>query len=160
MVHALVTIFCLVAFVAAFFFPFWAWVPIGLADGYLLYVLGGAKRMKWKYIPELSRAANEMLQRYGHFYTMPFAGTDFSSSASGLQIAGIAVDVVCAFKGFWWGLGLAVLNYLVMGPVSVSFNPTHFLKDPSKKNAHDEVIAHIRNHHDVGAGEKRADQGR
>lgn len=115
MIQGIMTLVCLAAFGWAFFSPTWAWLPIGIADAFLLYVLRGAKQVRWKHIPELSATANQMREQYGHFYTMPFAASDYSASASTLQFAGIAVAIVGAFKGFWWGLGIGALNYFVMG---------------------------------------------
>lgn len=143
MVTCLSNLVCLSAFILAFFWPVWAWAPITVADAILVYVLFGAKKVKWDYLPELSPTANQMLQQYGHFYAMPFAGSEYSSASSVMQLAGVVVGVVGAFKAFWWGIAIAALNYLVMGGIAVAYNPTHFLRDPTQKAAHDEIIAFL-----------------
>ena len=105
----------LVAIVTAFFSALWAWVVLAVPIALLLVTFMGLKQKRWKHIPELSEAANAMLQKYGHYYTMPFAGRDFSASSSTLMFAGAAIAVIGAFKGFWWGLVVALANWLVMG---------------------------------------------
>ena len=133
----------LVAIVTAFFSALWAWVVLAVPIALLLVTFMGLKQKRWKHIPELSEAANAMLQKYGHYYTMPFAGRDFSASSSTLMFAGAAIAVIGAFKGFWWGLVVALANWLVMGLLSKAFNPTSFIADPLERLAHEEVISFI-----------------
>jgi len=133
----------LVAIIVSFWSPIWAWVILGIAEVVILFTLMGVKSQKWKYIPDLSEPANAMLQKYGHFYTMPFAARDFSSSASAYQLASIALGIVCGFKGMWWGVAVAVGNMMLMAFVARAFNPTVFITDPLEQLAHEEVISYV-----------------
>src|SRR3990172_4601023 len=74
---------------------------------------------------------------------IPIAGRDFSASASTLAIAGGVIVIVGLFKGFWWGIGIGILNWFVMGMVSRAFNPSYFLVDYSEQKAHEEIISYI-----------------
>ena len=125
----------------AFFSPMWAWSPLLVAAVYLLVNLFGVKKWKWHYVEELSPSANQMIQKFGHYYAMPLADRDLSSAASTIQLSGCAVGIIGAAKGFWWGLAIATVFYLSVHVIAVYFNPTLFLKDPEMKNAHDEVIS-------------------
>jgi hypothetical protein len=136
-------ILSLVAIVTAFFSVLWAWVVLAVPIAFLLITFMGLKQKRWKHIPELSEPANAMLQKFGHYYTMPFAGRDFSASCSTLMVTGVVIAVIGAFKGFWWGLAIAVANWIVMGFLSRAFNPTNFIADPLERLAHEEVISFI-----------------
>ena len=131
------------AFVWSFFSPVWAWTPLVAGVLWLGIVLWALKQQKWKHIEELSPVANELLQRFGHFYTKPFAGRDASAATSTLQFAAVAVSISCAVQGFWWGLAIAAVFWFGLAPVAFQFNPTHFLKDPIQQAAHQEVISWI-----------------
>jgi len=130
--------------VTEIFFVLWGWIILGFPIVFLLVVLISVKVKRWRYIPELSDRANKLLQKYGHYYTMPFAGRDFSASASTLMFAGVFVSIIGALKGFWWGFLIAAMNWFVMGIVAKMFNPTVFLVDPLDKAAHEEIITYIR----------------
>lgn len=143
MAQFIAIILSLVAIVTAFFSVLWAWVVLAVPIALLLMTFMGLKQKRWKHIPELSEPANAMLQKFGHYYTMPFAGRDFSASCSTLMFASIVIAVIGAFKGFLWGLAIAVANWVVMGFLSRAFNPTNFIADPLERLAHDEVISFI-----------------
>jgi hypothetical protein len=76
-------------------------------------------RCKLKPISQLSGDANVLLERYGHYFLMPFASKDYSASAATIQFAGVAMGIIGCFTGFWWGLALALVNWLAMGLVAV-----------------------------------------
>lgn len=143
MAQFIAIILSLVAIVTAFFSVLWTWVVLAVPIALLLITFMGLKQKRWKHIPELSEPANAMLQKFGHYYTMPFAGRDFSASCSTLMFAGVVIAVIGAFKGFWWGLAIAVANWVVMGFLSRAFNPTNFIADPLERLAHEEVISFI-----------------
>lgn len=127
----------------SFFSPLWAWSPLVTAEALLLLILLAEKQAKWRYVEELSPSANEMLQKFGHYYSKPFASRDFSSSASTLQFAFVAVGIIGAFQGFYWGLGVAVIFWFVFGPVSLAFNPTGLIRGSHMESAHIEVLAWV-----------------
>lgn len=141
MAQLIAIVLSLVAIVTAFFSSPWAWVVLAVPLALLLITFMGVKQKRWKHIPELSEPANAMLQKYGHYYTMPFAGRAFSASSSTLMLAGAVVAVIGVFKGFWWGLAIALANWLVMGFLSKAFNPSNFIADPLERMAHEEVIS-------------------
>jgi hypothetical protein len=74
MVQMLAVLVGLASVGISFFSPPWAWAPLLVAAAALLLTLFGAKRQRWRQIDELSPQANAMLQRFGHYYSMPFAG--------------------------------------------------------------------------------------
>ena len=144
MIKTLAIIISLVSIGWAFFSPIWAWSPL-MAVGILLLVqLFGIKLKKWPYVEELSPSANEMLQKHGPYYSMPFAGRDFSAAASVIQGAAIAVGAIGAFKGFYWGIGGAIVFWFVFGPVAMAYDPTNFIRGTHLEAPHDEVVAWIR----------------
>jgi len=131
--------------IALFTTPGWGWLIIGLVDGFLMLTFWSAKRRyRFKYVEELSPEANAMLQRYGHYFAMPFASRDFSASAATSQFAGVALGIISAVSGFWWGLALAAMNWFVMGAVAVGLSPAApIAQDPAARIAHDEVAAFL-----------------
>ena len=137
------TFVALIGVILSFWYPVEAWILIGIAEAVIIIVLFGQKTRKWKHVPELSQDANEMLQKFGHFYAMPFAGREFSSSASAFQLSSIVIGIICGFKFLWWGVGIAVANMFLMAYVSRAFNPTQFLLDERERIAHEEVISYI-----------------
>ena len=92
----------------------------------------------------MSPEANELLQRYGHYFAMPFASKDFSASAATSQFAGIIIAVIGLFRSFWWAIGLAAVNWFAMGFVAVSLSPVSLLvQSPALRIAHDEIVQYI-----------------
>jgi len=142
-IQTVVILICVAAFVTEFFSVLWGWLLLALPSIFLLISLFGVKRKKWRHIPELSEAANRMFQKFGHYYTMPFAGRDFGRSAAILMCAGIPIAIIGAFKGFWWGIGIAVANWYGMYLVSKAFCPIYSLDDPHEQMAHDEVVSYV-----------------
>jgi hypothetical protein len=143
MIQILVVLICLAAVITAFFSVLWGWLILGVPSVFLLVTLFAVKRKKWQHIPELSDTANQMLQKFGHYYAMPFAGRGFSASASTLMFAGVALAIIGAFKGFWLGIGIGLVNWLLMGFVSRAFDPSNFLVDPLEQMDHEEIISYI-----------------
>lgn len=129
-------------------YPVWGWIPIALVDLVICIQLWAAKqKYRFNYIPDLSSEANELLQRYGHYFAMPFASKDFSASAATSQFAGIAIAIIGVFKTFWWGIALAAGNWFLMGFVAVSLSPVSLLaKSPALQMVHDEIIEYITSH--------------
>jgi hypothetical protein len=135
----------LTAIVTAFFSPIAAWTIIGFGGGFLLLILIGAKSKKQQYQSGLSPKANDMINKFGHYYAMPFASSAFSAAASALVMAGWVIAIIGAFKGFWIGFVLMIVNQFLCGWLSRSFNPTKFLVDEDERLAHLEVTEWMQN---------------
>jgi hypothetical protein len=143
MIQIVIIIFSLVSIVVSFFSPLWGWIILALPFLFSIITLLSLKQKKWSYVPELSPKANEMIRKFGHFYNMPFAGRDFSASASTLMLAGVILAVTGLFHKFWWGIAIGAVNYFVMAFVSRAFNPSIFLVDDEERFAHEEIISFI-----------------
>lgn len=157
MTQILVILISLTAVIVLLFSLLWGWLILAVPAGFLLISLVVEKMKRWPKVPELSEAANRMLEEFGHYYAMPFAGRDFSSSASTLMFAGGALGIVSVLEGFWWGIGLGILNWFVMGYVARAFNPSVFLRTAEELAAHEEVINWITNSQrvDIDQSEQR-----
>lgn len=59
------------------------------------------------------------------------------------MFGGVVLSIIDIFKGFWWGIGIGIINWFVMGLVSRAFNPTNFLVDPIEQMGHKEIIEWI-----------------
>jgi len=133
-------VLCLASIIWAFFSPLWAWSPIILVGLVLLVNLFGLKTQKWNHFEELSPSANEMLQRFGHYYHMPLACRDFSATASTIQFVGVGVGIVDVFNSFYWGIGLGILFYIVFAMVAKEYNPQNFIQGTSMEISHQEIL--------------------
>lgn len=125
--------------------PIWSWIPILLTDLFIiLQFISVRKAYKVDAVPTLSEDANALWIKYRHYFSMPLASKDFSASAATMQFAGVAVAILCAIKGFYWAIGLAVANWFLMGTIAVGFSPVALLvKLPSLRDAHDEVVRFV-----------------
>jgi hypothetical protein len=92
---------------------------------------------------ELSPRANELLQKWHHFYLKPFSGTACSASCSGLALTAVILVVIGCFYRFWIGIGLGVVFYIASSALSRFYNPAMFLTDSADQQAHSEVIAFL-----------------
>jgi len=93
---------------------------------------------------ELSPKAKELLNKFGHYYQRPFAGSDFSSASSGVGLASLVVAAVNAYKGFWWGVVIGVVFYMAASLLARQFNPENFLVDKEEERAHEEILLYIK----------------
>ncbi len=119
MVQILTIIVSLVAAVICFFSPVWAWVIMALVDCSFIMILWGTKGRQARQIPELSQPANDLFQKYVHFYSTPFASRDYSASAATSQGAGVVLCIISVFEGFYTGIALGAINWVAMGFVAV-----------------------------------------
>jgi hypothetical protein len=140
MAQIITVIISLIAIGMAFFAPLGAWALLSV-PAFILFMLNVAnKNREWTFVPELSSSANDMIQKYGHYYAQPFASRDFSASASTLALVGVVIGIIGLFHASFLGLGLAIVNYLVMGYLSKSFNPTVKFADIDEELAHEEIV--------------------
>jgi hypothetical protein len=123
MIRLFVIFVCLSAIIIEFFSIPWGWIILFVPSAFLLIVLIAVKQKKWKFIPELSDMANLELQKYGHYYAMPFAGRDFNDSAYIVLFTGAILAIISAIKGFWWGIGIGIANWILMGLVANEYAP-------------------------------------
>ena len=143
MIQILVILISLAAIGTELFSAMWGWLILAVPSVFLFVTFFIAKLKKWKKIPELSATANQLLHRFGHYYVMPFTGHDVSASASSLMLAGVAVAIISAIRGFWWGIGIGIINFILMGLISRAFNPTRFLADDREQKGHEEIMEWI-----------------
>lgn len=137
-------IFSIAAIVIAFFAPTWSWVVLAVPAVWFFFMLYAVRPRELNYIPELSPKANEMLRKFGHYYTRPFGARDISASASTILFASVIVVIIGFFKSFWWGIIVGIIFYIAMSFLSRQFNPANFLVDDIERAAHEELIAYIR----------------
>lgn len=141
MIEFVSTLFGIAALVASLGAPVAGWLILALPEAWLILTLVSLKRRNWPDIPSLVMPnAREMLLRHGHFYHLPLASRSYSASASRLMFFGVLVAGVGCLRGFWWGLGLGVINYIAMALIAPEFDPTRFIDDPMDRLAHDEII--------------------
>ena len=143
MFNLITIVAALVSLVLAFLATPWAQIPLAVVTLLLYMIFFGVRGRRYGPVPELSSKANEMLTKFGHFYAMPFAGRDVSAASSGVALAAILVGIISAFRGFWWGLGVGILIYLVVAPLGRQFNPANFLTDEEERAAHDEIVNYM-----------------
>jgi hypothetical protein len=149
-----------IALIWAFFSPSWAWSPLAIAAVFVMLVLLSLKRKKWQHVDDLSPEANDLLMRYGHYYALPYSGRDFSAAVSTLMFAAVALGVLGALKGFWWGLLIGAALWFALGPIAKAFNPTNFLDNPLDQRAHEEIIRWVTTRPRVFASGTVSDIGR
>lgn len=133
----------MVVLILAFFNVIWSWIAIGLLSVLLSFITIVFKRRRWKDIPELSPLANSMMQRYGHFYTLPVTCRNYSGLASALMLATVVVAIVGALDQFWWGFGLLIVSWVLLYPISKALNPGSFIRGTADEAAHQEVVGYL-----------------
>jgi len=124
----------------------WSWIILAIPFVYLIYQAFLVKFIyKWRYIPELSAEANRLFQKYGHFYTMPGAGRDFSSASSTAGITAVIIVIIGLFFQFWLGILLGIMSWVISGYLGRFYNPSMFLEtlNYNEQQAHEEIISYI-----------------
>lgn len=147
MTQMITIILLLASFVLSFIFePYWAWAPIAVIEFIIIISFWSSKiRYRFKNIEGLSSDANELLQSHGHYFAMPFASRDFSASAATIQFGSIILAIIGAFKGFWWAIGLAAVNWFVMGAIATALSPVSLLaSSQAMQLAHDEIFEYLK----------------
>lgn len=135
----------LIATAFCFFWPLAAWLLLSTVTVYLLLTLIAVKRQRYPYVPDLHPLANQMLQKYGHFYFKPFAGKIYSGAASANILYSIIMTVICIYQQAWWGIIAGLVNGYLGAYLSKEFNPSHFEKflTPAEQLAHQEIVHYI-----------------
>jgi hypothetical protein len=129
----------------AFFHPTLAWFIIALPELFLIWMsisLTG-REWTWNQYEELSAEAKAMFQRYGHFYSMPHAASDFSAAARLLWKVNVLLTAIGLLKGFWWGLAIGLPSVLGMIFLAGVFDPGTSIKIPSQRAIHQEIMSKI-----------------
>jgi hypothetical protein len=143
MALVLTTLLAISAIVLSFFSTVAAWALLGLLTVGFLLILFVVRKRTYPYFQELSPRANLLIRNHGHYYFMPFAGTDCSGACSAIGLASLSVIVISCFRGDWWSIVVGgVINVAVFN-ASKSFNPTNFLSI-LERPYHDEIIAWAR----------------
>lgn len=137
------TIIGLLAIVTAFWYPIASWSLLSLPLAWITFTLYSVKPKSSVQTAKLSPKAKQVLSKFGHYYHRPYAGKDFSSAASGIGLASLAVAVIGTFQRFWLGILVGVVFYLAASTLARQFNPGNFLVDEEEQRAHEEIISHI-----------------
>ncbi|NNM81882.1 MAG: hypothetical protein HKL98_04655 [Burkholderiales bacterium] len=140
---------------AIYFSKLWCWMTLILCALLLLIPLSGLKaRKKDLRSRKLSEAANVMLEKYGHYYSMPLAARDFGRAAMALHASGTIAAIIDLFTGYWTGVVIGVVYFIAMGMLAHAFDPNIFSHDPQEKAVHDEIRAFLEKSADdrVGKG--------
>ena len=129
-------------FLAFFTKPIYAWITIFVFAIYLLITLWSVRRSyRYKYLKELSYEANDLLEKYWHYFAAPFGCRDYSASAATSQFGGVAVAIACMIQGFWLAVAFAIINWFIMGYVAISFSPIAIVrKDQKLQIAYNEIV--------------------
>lgn len=139
----------------------WSWATLVLAAMLLLIPLSGLKaRKKDLRSKKLSEAANVMIDKYGHYYSMPLAAKDFGRAAVVLHLCGTIAAIVDLVLGYWTGVMIGVAYFVVLGMLSRAFDPNNFLYDPAEKTVHEEIRAYLENSADDGVKKAAAKRHR
>ncbi len=129
---------------ALYFSKTWSWATLVLAAMLLLIPLSGLKsKKKDMRSKKLSDAANIMLEKYGHYYTMPAAAKDFGRAAVVLHACGTIAAIADVFMGYWNGALIGMVYFVALGMLARAFDPNNFLYDPAEKAVHAEITAYL-----------------
>ncbi len=130
----------IIAIGAIFFSKLWSWATLILCALLLLMPLSGLKARKADLrSKKLSEAANAMLERYGHYYSMPHAAKDFGRAATVLHLCGTIATVIDIFLGYWTGVGIGVIYFVALGMLARAFDPNNFAYDQEERAIHKEI---------------------
>lgn len=147
----------IIALGAAFFSKVWSWATLILFAMLLFIPLSGLKsRKKDLRSKKLSAAANAVLERYGHYYSMPHAAKDFGRAAVALHLFGTITAVVNLFQGYWSGVAIGVVYFVALGMLARAFDPNNFLYDQAEKAIHEEIAAFLEKSANIGVGKASA----
>jgi hypothetical protein len=100
----------------------------------------------WNHLPELSSQANALLQKYGHFYSMPAGSIDFASAAKAVSLAATLLGILGLSRSMYWSVPLAVVWVVAMRALAAKLHPIRVLQSPSNRAAHGEVTEWVISH--------------
>lgn len=144
MIFAISIFIGVVAIAAIFVSKLWSWMTLILCALLLLIPLSGLKAKKEDLrSKKLSEAANAMLDRYGHYYSMPHAAKDFGRAAVVLHLCGTIAAIIDLFMGYWTGVGIGVAYFIAMGMLARAFDPNNFAYDQQERAIHREILAFL-----------------
>lgn len=150
-----------IALGALFVSKIWSWATLILCAMLLVIPLSGLKaRKKDLRSKKLSEAANAMLERYGHYYSMPLAAKDFGRAAVVLHLCGTIAAIVNLFQGYWPGLAVGVAYFVILGMLAREFDPNNFLYDQGERAIHEEISAFLEQSANDGVGKASAKRKR
>lgn len=144
MFQIITILFSIVAIIVAFFDPIWSWSILGIPAIWLFFMFYAVRPRELEEISELSPKANEMLEKFGHYYSRPFGARDISASASTILFTSVIVAIIGLFMSFGQGIIIGIVFYAGMSFLSRQFNPANFLVDKKERAAHEEIIAYIK----------------
>jgi hypothetical protein len=122
--------------------PLFGWIFLAIPGGYLWWMLRRVRHLRPQQNLHLSPLGQDLVNRYGHFYAIPWAGESFGGGASILALSSLILGAVNIMQGFWWGIGLALLGGLVFGNLARNFNPTRYLSG-IESEVHHEILNQV-----------------
>ncbi|HQT27496.1 MAG TPA: hypothetical protein PLK99_13020, partial [Burkholderiales bacterium] len=105
---------------------------------------------------KLSEAANAVLEKYGHYYSMPHAAKDFGRAAVALHLFGAITAIVNLFQEYWTGVAIGVAYFVALGMLARAFDPNNFLYDQAERAIHEEISTFLEKSANEGVGKASA----
>ena len=130
--------FIAVGFVG-YYHVLWGWLLLLAATLFVLFALVSTFMARPGHISELSEEANKLLRTNYPHYRFRYASVTFAEAATLCWMTSFVLAAFGCFRGFWWGIPIALVTLLVMSTVANVFNPVHRLT-PKEKEAHKEVV--------------------
>lgn len=91
----------------------------------------------------LSDEAIAMMKKFTHIYAYPFATRDVASLCTINRYFGAVFGLFAIYKGDYWKLGYAVVNWFTLAYAAYFFNPTLWFSRSNQLHIHDEIVNHI-----------------
>ena len=133
----------IISIVISFYSSVWCWLILILPELYLIILYWAIKNKKYKSLEGLSEEANFLFQRYSYYFLHQFASRDFGGSAVIIAIAGIVVGVINIFYTFYFGIGIAIINWFLMNYISNKINPYNNLWNDYERELSKEIFNYL-----------------
>ena len=118
----------------------WGWLLLLPPSLFVLLMLVSTAIGKPDHVPELSDEANRLFRTNYPHYRFRHASVIFAHTAILCWMTSFVLAAFGCFRGFWWGIPIAIATVFVMGTVANIFNPNYRLTTPGEKLAHQELI--------------------
>jgi len=129
--------------ITSFYSSLWCWLIIVLPELYLVFEYWTVKQKKYKPFNGLSEEANLLFQEYSYYFLHQFASRDFGGSAVIMAYTGAIIGIVNIFYGFYYGIGLTIVNWFLMSNISNRINPYNNLWNDYERELSKEIFDFI-----------------